>query len=175
MELRINPEYEELLPKLYEKEYESLRESIKNEGLWFPIDINENSVILDGHHRYQICLELDIEPKTRVRKFDSVLLEKLFVIDSNLKRRHLNRFQRSELGIVREPVEAERAKQRQGTRTDLGQTLPSIGGKVVENRHSRESSSIAAQAVSVSPTTYYRAKKLSEKASEKTKEKLRRG
>jgi len=33
MEIRINPEYESLLPKLPREEYESLKESIRKEGL----------------------------------------------------------------------------------------------------------------------------------------------
>ena len=61
--LKINPEYQKLLPKLPQEEYEALKESIKSEGQHFPITVNEEGVILDGHHRFQICEELELTPK----------------------------------------------------------------------------------------------------------------
>ena len=62
IELKINPEYANLVPKLSATEYQELKESIKLNGLWHPIIINPERVILDGHHRYPICIELNIEP-----------------------------------------------------------------------------------------------------------------
>ena len=57
MKLVINPEYEKLVPALTDTEYQSLKESINEKGLWVPIIINKESVILDGHHRYNACIE----------------------------------------------------------------------------------------------------------------------
>jgi ParB-like chromosome segregation protein Spo0J len=60
-----NQEYADLVPPLSTEEYESLKESIKQNGLWVPIVVNNQGVVLDGHHRFKACQELGIEePKT---------------------------------------------------------------------------------------------------------------
>ena len=70
-------------------------------------------MILDGHHRFQICNELGIEAKFEVKEFPNALLEKKFVIESNLRRRHLNRFQRAKLVLPLLEIEKELARGRQ--------------------------------------------------------------
>jgi len=99
MNIRINPEYEAILPKLSSEEYEALKESIRKEGMHYPIIVNREGIILDGHHRFRICQELGLEPKVEVKDFGNSLSEKVFVIKSNLLRRHLKDFQRAELTI----------------------------------------------------------------------------
>ena len=84
MKLTVNPEYEKLVPALSNTEYASLKESIKDNGLWLPIITNSDGVILDGHHRFKACQELDIQTKHAVRDFENKLFEKKFVIEANL-------------------------------------------------------------------------------------------
>jgi DNA modification methylase len=103
-ELKIDKEYEKVVQSLADDEYTSLKKSIKNNGQQIPILVNPDGVILDGHHRFKICNELGITPKHEVRMFKNKLYEKLFVIDLNLQRRHLNTFQRTELQLLREPI-----------------------------------------------------------------------
>lgn len=126
--LTIKPEYEKLVPPLSDKDYEELKESLKNDGQFFPITINEKGEILDGHHRFRACNELGIEPKVQTKHFDDPLDEKLFVIDSNLKRRHLQIHERALLADERQKIEAEKAKQRQrNAGLEIGsQNLPSL-------------------------------------------------
>jgi DNA modification methylase len=123
-ELKINPEYEALLPKLPPDEFEALKVSIKESGLHYPIVVNKEGIILDGHHRFRICQELDIKPKTEVKEFSNRLLEKKFVIESNLRRRHLNTFQRARLVLPLLEIEKELARIRQLS------TLKNVGEKV---------------------------------------------
>jgi ParB-like chromosome segregation protein Spo0J len=59
--ITVNQEYARLVPKLSKEEYESLKESIKQNGLWVPIIVNSQGVILDGHHRYKACQELELK------------------------------------------------------------------------------------------------------------------
>jgi len=113
MELKINPEYEALLPKLTEPEFQELKESIRKDGLHYTLAINKGGVILDGHHRFRACRELGVEPKVEVKEFENALLEKKFVIESNLKRRHLNKFQRGKLVLPLLKIEKELARIRQ--------------------------------------------------------------
>jgi len=117
--IQVNAEYAALLPKISPDDYEALKASIKNDGLHYPIVVNKEDVILDGHHRYRACNELGIKPKFEVKEFPNALLEKKFVIESNLRRRHLNKFQRAKLVLPLLEIEKELAKERQGVRTDL--------------------------------------------------------
>jgi ParB-like chromosome segregation protein Spo0J len=103
-QIRINPEYASLVPELSPEESESLNQSIKANGLYVPIIVNQDGTILDGHHRFKACQELGIEPKTIVREFSDKLEERLFVIDCNLIRRQLNHFQRTELALKSKPI-----------------------------------------------------------------------
>jgi len=113
MQLKINIEYESLLPKLTEAEFEELKESIRKDGLHYALAINKDGTILDGHHRFRACKELGIEPRVEVKEFENALLEKKFVIESNLKRRHLNKFQRARLVLPLLEIEKEIARERQ--------------------------------------------------------------
>ena len=110
MNLQNNNEYQDLVPPYTEQDYQSLKQSIKERGLLVPIIVNSQGIILDGHHRYRACQELGIECDYVVNDFENELLEKLFVIDSNLKRRHLNSFQRIELALKSKPILEEFAK-----------------------------------------------------------------
>jgi ParB-like nuclease domain len=103
-QIRINPEYASLVPELSPEEFESLKQSIKANGLYVPIIVNQNGIILDGHHRYKAFQELGIEPNTIVREFRDNLEEHLFVIECNLIRRQLNNFQRTELALKSRPI-----------------------------------------------------------------------
>ena len=61
----------QILPKLSTEEYESLRESIVNDGLAVPIEVDEKGDILDGHHRHAICLAENIEIRTSARVLET--------------------------------------------------------------------------------------------------------
>jgi ParB-like chromosome segregation protein Spo0J len=103
--IRISPEYASLVSELSPEEFESLKQSIKEaNGLYVPIIVNQDGIILDGHHRYKACQELGIEPKTIVKEFSDKLEEQLFVIDCNLTRRQLNNFQRTVLALKLKPI-----------------------------------------------------------------------
>src|SRR5215204_3226103 len=110
--LKINPEYSKLVSPLSNLEFQALKNSISEKGLHLPIIVNQENVILDGHHRYKICKELAIEPIVQVKKFDNLLDEKEFVIEINLKRRHLNNFQIAEVEYKMEEIYKERTKLR---------------------------------------------------------------
>ncbi|MCE2506394.1 MAG: ParB N-terminal domain-containing protein [Nitrosopumilaceae archaeon] len=119
MNLSINPEYEKLVTPLLEEDYDSLKKSIKDKGLWMPIVTNKEGVILDGHHRFQICKELVMQPRATIKEFDTKTDEIIFVGECNLKRRQLTSLQRIEIVRKLEPHYVEKAKSNQGTRTDL--------------------------------------------------------
>ena len=176
MSLRINPEYEKMLPKMSEEEFTEMKASIKTEGQHYSIIANEDLEVLDGHHRFKACTELGIEPDFEVRHFEDKLLEKKFVIEANLRRRHLNNFQLVELAVPLLEIEKALAKKRrvkvvenQEEDIRLGlepeETAPTPKPKVEE----------VAKRAGVSTSTFERGKKILESASEEDKQKLREG
>ncbi len=95
--LIVKKEYHNLVPRPLDTEYNSLKNSIIQDGQKIPIVVNKDGVILDGHTRFQICNELKIKPIYETKSFDDPLNEKNYVIISNLSRRHLTLPQRAEL------------------------------------------------------------------------------
>lgn len=164
--ISINPEYEKIVPPASKEEYQQLKESILQNGMHFPIIINESNIVLDGHHRFRVCKELGLNPKTITKTFQNKLLEKKFVIESNLRRRQLNDFQKAELGIPLLQIEKALAKERQGKRTDLT--------SVSNDTQVRASAQVSKQ-IGVSTTTFERAKKVIELATPELKERVRSG
>ena len=177
MSLRVNPEYEKLLPKISDEEFAELKASIQTEGQHYPIVANEDLEILDGHHRLRACVELGIEPDFEVRKFEDKLLEKKFVIETNLRRRHLNNFQLVELGVPLLEIEKELAKKRQAAGGKMGRNIqlglaPDDAKPVFKKS---KATAAVAKKVGVSTRTFERGRKILEKASEEDKQKLREG
>ncbi len=180
MSLRLNPEYDRLLPRMSEEEFDQLKESIRTEGQHYPIIVNGDLVVLDGHHRYRACVELDIEPDFEVKQFEDKLLEKKFVIEANLRRRHLNNFQLVELAVPLLEIEKSLAKQRQkeggknGREAQLG-LAPDDAEPELEPLLKAKAAEVVAKKAGVSTRTLERGKKILEKASEDEKQALRDG
>jgi ParB-like chromosome segregation protein Spo0J len=176
MSLRFNPEYIRLLPKMSEEEFAELKASIKTEGQHYPIIVNEDLEVLDGHHRYRACTELGIEPDFEVRRFEDKLLEKKFVIEANLRRRHLNNFQLVELAVPLLEIEKALAKKRQAIGGKEGRNFQlDLALDGTEPGFKAKATEVVARKAGVSTRTLERGKKIIETASEDDKQKLREG
>ena len=115
-QLIINPEYENLVPPISKQDFEELCKSIATDGLFESIWINSNGIILDGHHRYKAFTTLGKDANTiptRIKDFTDPLDERKFVIECNLRRRHLQIHERAMLTNELLKIEQEKAKQRQ--------------------------------------------------------------
>jgi ParB-like chromosome segregation protein Spo0J len=177
MSLRINPQYEKIMPQMSREDFEELKKSIKNEGQHYPIIANEDLEILDGHHRFRACTKLDIEPDFEVRKFENKLIEKKFVIESNLRRRHLTSFQLVELGVPLLEIEKKLAKKRQieGGKNGRNKQLGLVSNGPTSLSKKGKATAIVAKKIGLSTRTFERGKKIIEKATEEEKQKLREG
>jgi ParB-like chromosome segregation protein Spo0J len=176
MSLRINPEYEKLLPKMTDEEFAQLKTSIQEEGQHYPIIANEDLEVLDGHHRFKVCTQLGIEPDFEVRKFEDKILEKKFVIEANLRRRHLNNFQLIELAIPLLEIEQTLAKKRKAQGGKNGRDLQlGLAPDDAKPTFKAKATEVVAKRVGVSTRTFERGKKILEKATEEDKQKLREG
>lgn len=159
-----------------EEEFAELKASIQQEGQHYPIIVNEDLEVLDGHHRYRACMELGIEPDFEVRRFEDKLLEKKFVIEANLRRRHLNNFQLVELAVPLLEIEKELAKKRQVRGGKDGRDMQlGLAPEDAEPAFKAKAAEVVAKKAGVSTRTFERGKKILEKASEGDKQRLREG
>ena len=80
-------EYIHLMPPVTTSEYERLKRSIKEEGGLVPVVLNQDNVVLVGHHRLQACAELDIPASCLKKDFTGRPLdEMIYVVNVNLYR-----------------------------------------------------------------------------------------
>jgi 16S rRNA G966 N2-methylase RsmD len=188
--ISIKKEYLKQIPSLSGSEFESLKQSIKEQGLHVPVIVNKQGIVLDGHHRFRACKELGIPLQYHTEEFKDSLEEKQFLIEVNLRRRQLNEFQRVEIGYSLENIEKERAKRRMslgGQRVGLANKKEEHdNNNVVERRvasmdatlepceEKGKVAEIIAKKIGVSTTTYERGKKIIEKGTEDQKNNLRK-
>ena len=162
--LTINPEYENMWDKLPKVEFEALRDSIRENGLFEKLVLNQDNVLLDGHNRRDALHALGIpvtEDLVERKHFDNVLDEKIFIMLVNLQRRHLNDYQKTEKAKPLEDLYTEKAIQRQ-----LNGTLSSIEDK-------GRAGELTAKVIGVSKATYERAKKIRDEGTEDEKNEAR--
>lgn len=88
--------YESAVPRPTREEYDALSESIRLRGQQVPIVCNSKGIILDGHTRFEILSDHNIEPEYVVKDFPSEEEEYQYVIESNLNRRQLTIWQKAE-------------------------------------------------------------------------------
>jgi ParB-like chromosome segregation protein Spo0J len=96
MELKINKKLEEIIPKLSLDTFKALKENIREKGLIKPIDVMTDGTIVDGHHRYKACKELEMEPEASIIKIKSLEEAIDYSFSVNFHRRQLNAFQKVE-------------------------------------------------------------------------------
>lgn len=123
MNLFIDKEFEALIPPLTEEEFSGLKESVLNEGCRDAIVV-WNGTIVDGHNRYRICKENSIPFTVEEKDFESRDDAIIWIIKNQFGRRNLPAYERARLALRLKPVIAEKAKERQGTRTDLHNIVP---------------------------------------------------
>ena len=165
-QLLIHKEYDQLVPTLPDEEFNTLRESIKENGLWMPIIINEENIILDGHHRFRICKDLGITIKTALRTFPTKADEMIFVGECNLKRRQLTSLQRIRLVMKLEPYYADKAKVRMTSGKESDPSEIFRKGRVVD---------ALGKKAQVSGRTYEKGTKVLEKATPEDIAKINNG
>ncbi len=95
-------------PPLADDDYAALKADIAANGLLHPIRTIDGQVI-DGRHRYQICMELGIEPQ--FDPYTGPLTPLQFVI-AHIRHRHMTAGQKAVMGLEIEKYEAALARER---------------------------------------------------------------
>lgn len=163
--MRIDEEFAGLIPPLTEEEYRGLETSILAEGCRDALVV-WNDVLVDGHNRYKICTAHGVPYKTAQKDFADRNEVLLWMLNNQLGRRNLNDFQRVEMVRKCENAVKAKAKERQGTRTDLENNI------VPKSAQSRSRDELA-QMAGVGHSTYEHATAVLDKAPEEVKQAVR--
>lgn len=111
--VKIDPEFQTLIPPLTDDEYQRLEKSILAEGVRECI-ITWDDTIIDGHNRYRICQKHGLECPSIERKFQSRDAAKIWIIENQFARRNLQSYMRGVLALELEPLYAAEAKRHIG-------------------------------------------------------------
>jgi transposase-like protein len=171
--IRIDPEFQSLIPPLTAEERGLLEERLLADGcrdalvIWRQDD--GPPILLDGHNRHAICqahdLRFDVVEARGIASRDDA---KAWIIRTQLARRNLEPYQRASLVLALEPLIAAQAKAQQGRRTDLSQNFGKGGPPVHTDAE-------LGKMVGLSDETIRKARLIEREADEPTKEALRQG
>ena len=146
--LKVDPEFQALIPPLSDDEYQRLEASLVNSGWegWRGPILVWDGVIVDGHNRYRICQEHGIAFTTKKMHFSGRDTAKLFIIDNQLKRRNLPPAAIGDLKLEEKEIVARQAKERMspGTNQYSKRSTPNLG-ETKADRHSGETYEILAR------------------------------
>lgn len=165
--LQIKQDFKDLIPPLSDHEKAGLEGDINQFGCYCPI-ITWNGYIIDGHHRYEICMRLKISFHVEEREFESQNDAEIWIIENQFSRRNLPSFTRATLTFELE--------KRYKTRRGANQYTKESGSVRIRTEANRDTSKEAlrksAKAAGMGHDTYARCKFIDKHADEKTKEDL---
>ncbi len=153
-------------------EKQLLENSIRRDGCLDPLRV-WNGILLDGHHRLEICRRLQIPYRTvsveHIQNRDEALL---WVSANQRGRRNLPDARRCELVLRDQAVEQRLAKERQKTST--GGSKPQLRAKLPEAGKGRARDVLASRA-GVSSRTFEKAARIFKMAKPEIQHAVRRG
>ena len=125
MSILIDKEFESLIPPLTAEEFQQLEENCLRDGIRDALIVWEqdgNDILIDGHNRFRIVgkhptIQFNIKRMQFADRDDA----KRWIILNQFGRRNLSAYDRSILALKLKPMIAEKAKEQQGTRTDICQ------------------------------------------------------
>lgn len=179
IDLKIDPEFDSLMPDLAEDEYKGLESSLVGEGCRDPLVV-WNGIILDGHNRYKICTKHNIIFKIVTQNLSSREEAMVWIIDNQIHRRNLNAFQRGELALKKESIIRLKAKENEikaGKLFGKGhKNIDPKGCPILDNPiEAIDTKKELAELAKVSHGTMGKIQKIAEKATEDQKHELREG
>lgn len=162
--MKIDKEFQSLIPPLLPEETQKLEESIKSEGIRDPL-ITWKGILIDGHNRYSIAKQLNVKYKVQEKKFKDRNEVILWMINTQLGRRNISSYNRIILALKYEDILKPIAKANQGMRTDLDQTSDRSSKRVLHK---------VGEIAKVSHDTVSKVKYIEENANKEQKERLSR-
>lgn len=177
MNIKIDPEFQSLNRPLNKSEYSKLEKSIMVRGCDHPLVV-WRGMLLDGHHRYEICQKHGIKFKTTeappyVKTREDA--KRYIIIEGQLARRNLTNYQKCVLAMKLEPFiakEAERRRREAGKLYGRGHPKKKV---LLEKIKPIDTDKEVAKIAGISKSLVYEAKYVLDNASEKTLKRLNEG
>jgi transcriptional regulator with XRE-family HTH domain len=176
MSIRIDPEFESLIPPLTADEFKQLEENCVAEGIRDPLVVwstgkpGDDDILVDGHNRWKISAHhggiLFTTKRIMFRDRDEV---KAWIIQNQFGRRNLSAYDRSVLALKLKPLIQEKAKEKETERKTTYQKSEKSNMPTVNTTKE------LAKAAGVSHDTIHKVEKIEAEASEKTKQAIRNG
>jgi len=166
MDITIESEFEFLLPAMAKEEKQKLRESLELEGCRDPL-VLWGDILVDGHNRYRLCMELGIPFRTVDRAFLDRNAVKLWILENQLTRRNLSDLDRIDAVMNIEFFIAVKAKENQSRSEGRGKKGCQNSDNLIDTKQE------AAALAGVSHDTYAKGKKVLEKGTPKLKQAVR--
>lgn len=174
VELKIDPEFEALIPPLSDEEFKQLRENIISEGKVRDALIIWGDVILDGHNRWRIIQENPNIPfSTEEMNFATRNEATSWMIRNQLGRRNLTNYDRARLALRLKPILVEEA--RNNSMANLKQNAGKTDGLISDSRLSGKVSVKLAKIAGVGHDTIERVQVIEKSATPEEKQKLSKG
>ena len=107
------PEMAQLLPPLTGEQLAALEADLLANGCYSPIIVNEDMVIVDGHHRHELCEKHGLAYKMAVFSFADMLEAKQWALDTQKGRRNLDKWELGKIALKLKPDVEARAKANQ--------------------------------------------------------------
>jgi hypothetical protein len=164
MNIKIDPEFQRMIPPLRSEEYANLESNIKREGCRDPLVVwkrgKDDYVLLDGHNRKEICEEHDIAYAVNEKEFEDREAAADWMDKNQLGRRNLTKDDFNLL-IGRR---YNRLKKKQGGDRGNQYTIAKNDDVLAsgQNGHMPKARDLIAQEHEVGPRTVQRAGKLAE-------------
>lgn len=176
-DLKIDPDFKNLLPELDAETYTALERNILSNGMFNPI-IVWNGFIVDGHNRYSICKAHRIEEvqtKPLNKKTKSEVMQ--WIVDNQFSKRNLTKSERIRLlSKVEEQIAKEaKERQRQAGGDKVSQKARAVESNLTQavddEKETGRTAEIMAKKLGVSKNTYKDMKTIVEKG---TQEQIKR-
>ncbi len=121
--LRIDPEFQALIPPLSPEELAHLEKNLVAEGCRDPL-VLWDGILIDGHNRHAICARRGIPFHTVAYEFKDRDAAKIWIIRNQFGRRNLSAYQRGVLALQLKGALAAQARERQLATLRQGEQAP---------------------------------------------------
>lgn len=172
MSIRIDKEFESLIPPLSDEEFKQLEDNCVKDGIRDPLVLwrvpNGDDILIDGHNRWKIAAHhAGIPFETVHMTFDNRDEVKAWIIKNQFGRRNLSAYDRSVLALKLKPLIQKKAKAKQ---VEAGGAVRQKSDKAEINTKKE-----LAKVAGVSHDTIHKVEKIEAEAPESTKQAVREG
>ena len=163
--IKIDKEFQSLIPPLSQDEYKQLEANVISDGCRDALVVWQGTLI-DGHNRYRICTEHNIPFQTVEKKLDSREDVIQWIILNQFGRRNLSPGNRSILALRLEPIFKDKAKERMLSGKKIDPTQKSAEGETRKE---------VAKIAGVSHDTIDKVKKIIDRGTPEQVERIKKG